>query len=168
MTARENDPATEPELVITRTFDAPRDLVFRAWTEPEYMARWWGPNGFTTPVCEIDLRPGGAWLFCMRSPEGEEYWCGGIYREIVEPERIVCTDCFTDEEGNPVDPAQYGMPEGVPTEMLLTVTFEEHEGRTKVTMRQSLPESLAREVGAVEGWNQSFDKLADHLAETGR
>lgn len=159
-----NEPATERDLVLTRTFDAPRELVFRAWTDPEHLARWWGPTGFTNPVCEADARPGGAWLICMRSPDGEDYWCGGVYKEVVEPERIVCTDCFTDEKGNVVDPAErYGMPEGVPAEMLITVTFEEHEGKTTVTMRQTLPESVAREVGAVEGWSQSFDRLAEHL-----
>lgn len=168
MTTRANESKTERDLVITRVFDAPRDLVFRAWTDPEHLAAWWGPTGYTTPVCRVDPRPGGDWFLCMRSPEGRDIWCGGVYREIVEPERIVCTDYFADEEGNPVDPSYYDMPEGVPAEMLLIVTFEEREGKTTVTMRQSLPESVAREVGAVEGWNQSFDRLAEHLEKVAR
>ncbi len=165
MTARSSVAArsTEPELVIIRVFDAPRELVFRAWTEPEHLARWWGPNGFTTPFCKVDLRPGGAWHLCMRSPDGRDFWCKGIYREIVVPERIVTTDFFADEEGNLVPPTHYGMSADVPAEMLLTVTFTEQDGKTKLTVQQSLPLSLAKSIGAVEGWNQSFDRLAEQL-----
>ncbi len=155
--------SAKPELVITRVFDAPRELVFRAWTEPEHLVRWWGPNGFTTPVCKIDLRPGGVWHLCMRSPDGRDYWSKGIYREIVVPERIVTTDFFSDEDGNLVQPAQYGLPADWPAEMLLTVTFTEQEGRTKLTVRQSVSLALARSIGAVDGWNQSFDRLAEQL-----
>jgi len=90
----------EREIVITRVFDAPRDRVFKAWTEPERVMRWGGPNGFTTPVCKIDLRPGGVFHNCMRSPEGRDFWSKGVYREIVAPERIVCTDFFSDAEGD--------------------------------------------------------------------
>ena len=92
----------EREVVITRVFDAPRSLVFKAWTDPEHMARWWGPRGFTNPICELDARVGGAWRIVMRSPAGIEYPCGGVYREIVEPERLVFTNIATDNEGNPV------------------------------------------------------------------
>ena len=171
MIEKASDPATtstEEEIVLTRMFDAPRELVFRAWTDPAHLANWWGPKGFTNPVCESDPRPGGSWLICMRSPEGQDYWCGGVYRQVVEPERFVATDCFTDENGEIVDPVDhYGMPEGTPAEMLMTVTFEEHEGGTKVTVRQSIPVSVAREAGAYEGWNQSFDKLAEYLEKIG-
>jgi uncharacterized protein YndB with AHSA1/START domain len=155
--------SAEPELVITRVFDAPRELVFRAWTEPEHLVRWWGPNGFTTPVCKIDLRPGGVWHICMRAPDGRDYWSKGIYREIIAPERIVTTDFFSDEDGNLVQPAQYGLPADWPAEMLLTVTFAEQDGKTKLTVRQSVSEALARSIGAVDGWNQSLDRLAEQL-----
>ncbi len=158
-------PPAAPELVITRVFDAPREVVFRAWTEPEHFVRWWGPNGFTTPVCKIDLRPGGVWHVCMRSPDGRDYWSKGVYREIVVPERIVATDFFSDEAGNLVQPSQYGLPAAWPAEMLLTVTFAEQDGKTRLTVRQSVPESLARSIGAVDGWNQSFDRLAEQLAK---
>ena len=84
------------ELVITRVFDAPRALVFKAWTEPDRLVRWWGPQGFTTPFCTMDLRPGGAVRFCMRSPEGTDHWLQGVYREIVAPERLVCTWAWED------------------------------------------------------------------------
>jgi uncharacterized protein YndB with AHSA1/START domain len=71
------------ELIITRIFDAPRELVWKAWTEPEQLMRWWGPKSFTSPVCKIDLRVGGVYLYCMRSPEGQDYWNTGVYKEII-------------------------------------------------------------------------------------
>jgi len=87
------------ELVITRTFDAPRELVWQAWTEPDRLMRWWGPKGFTAPVCTVDLRVGGRYLSCMRSPEGQDYWSTGVYQELVAPARLVYTDSFADEQG---------------------------------------------------------------------
>jgi len=156
--------SAEPELVITRIFDAPRELVFKAWSEPEHLVRWWGPKGFTTPHCTVDFRVGGAWHLCMRSPEGKDYWCKGVYREIVAPELIVTTDCFADEAGNLVSPTHYGMSPEVPAEMLLTVRLADETGKTRLTVQQSLPLSLARSIGAVDGWNQSFDRLAAALA----
>jgi uncharacterized protein YndB with AHSA1/START domain len=89
----------ERELVIERVFDAPPELVFQAWTQPAHLARWWGPKGFTNPVCEVDLRVGGAWRIVMRAPNGVEYPGGGIYREIVVPERLVFTNGARDKEG---------------------------------------------------------------------
>lgn len=161
--AAATDTGSERTLEITRLLAAPRERVFKAWTEPEQVKHWWGPNGFTTPVSSIDLRPGGAWHYCMRSPEGRDYWSKGVYRQIVEPERIVSTDFFADEQGNQVPPAQYGMSADWPAEMQVTVSFAEQDGKTKLTVQQSVPEPLARESGAVEGWNQSLDRLAQHL-----
>ena len=76
------------ELIITRVFDAPRDLVFKAWTEPERLAQWWGPEGFALPFLELDMRPGGAWRACMRGPDGTNFWQHGVCRELVPPERL--------------------------------------------------------------------------------
>jgi uncharacterized protein YndB with AHSA1/START domain len=101
----------------------------------------------------------------MRSPEGRDYWCKGVYREIVTPELIVSTDCFADEAGNLVPPTHYGMGADVPAEMLLTVRLAEQAGKTRLTVQQSLPLSLAQSIGAVEGWSQSLDRLAVALAE---
>jgi uncharacterized protein YndB with AHSA1/START domain len=154
------------ELVLTRLLDAPRELVFRAWSEPAHLMRWWGPNGFTTPHCTVDFRVGGAWHLCMRSPDGRDYWCKGVYREIVAPELIVMTDFFADEVGNAVPPTHYGMPAEVPAEMLLTVRLAEAAGKTRLTVQQSLPLSLARSIGAVDGWSQSLDRLAAALASS--
>jgi uncharacterized protein YndB with AHSA1/START domain len=154
----------ERELTITRVFDAPREVVFKAWTEPERFARWWGPKGWTTPFCTIDPRPGGRIHFCMRSPEGVEIWNGGVYREVDPPARLVCTDYFADEAGNPVPPTHYGMSPDFPAEALVTVTFEDVGGRTRLTFRQSIPVSLATRVGAQQGWNETFDRLVEYLA----
>ena len=162
--------ATKNELVITRVFDAPRELVWKAWTEPKRLMRWWGPKNFTSPACKIDLRVGGKYLFCMRSPEGKEFWSTGVYREIVPLERIVCTDSFADEKGNVVPATHYGMGADFPLEMEVTVTFEDHEGmpgrqasKTKMTLRHvGLPAGTMSDMTGA-GWNESFDKLAESL-----
>lgn len=157
--------AVAEELVITRVFDAPRELVWKAWTEPEHFMRWFAPKGFSTPFCKIDLRPGGVIHFCMRSPEGKDYWNGGVIREVVRPSRLVYTDYFADEKGNPVPPEHYGMSPDFPSENLVTVTFEEIEGKTKMTLHHSIPRSIAEQTGARQGWNECFDKLAESLEQ---
>lgn len=163
--ASERKKSDEQDLVITRIFDAPRDLVWKAWTEPRHMMRWWGPKGFTAPTYKMDLRVGGEYLSCMRSPEGQEFWSKGVFREIVEPERLVMTDSFADAEGNVVPASHYGMPRDIPLEMLITVTFEEENGKTRLTLRHAgFPAAEHRE-GASAGWNESFDKLAESLHE---
>lgn len=151
--AEKNSPATatqDRELVITRVFDTPRRLVFEAWTKPEHLMRWWGPRGFTLPVCEMNLRPGGAYRFVMRGPDGKDYPMQGVYREIVEPERIVFTATLDDE------------PPG--HEILTKVTFAEQEGKTKLTVHQTYYKMAMRR-GAQEGWTQSLDRLTDYLAK---
>lgn len=147
-------------LVITRIFDAPRALVWSAWTNCEHVTRWWGPKGFTGPVCRMDFRVGGKYLFCMRSPEGQDYWSTGVYREIVPIEKLVCTDSFADENGNVVSAAHYGMPDDMPLEMVVTVLLEDLGGKTKMTLKHA--DMPAGEMGemAGAGWNESFDKLA--------
>jgi uncharacterized protein YndB with AHSA1/START domain len=157
-------PAGE-DLVIIRVFDAPRGRVWQAWTDPESMMRWWGPAGFTCPVCKIDLRGGGAYLNCMRSPEGRDYWSTGVFREIVPPERLVYTDSFADERGNVVSATHYGMSADFPLEMRVTVTFEEQEGKTRLTLRHAgLPPGKDLD-DCRAGWSESLDKLAEVLAQ---
>lgn len=151
------------DIVITRVFDAPRDLVWKAWTEPERMMKWWGPAEFTAPSIKIDLRVGGKYLFCMRSPEGQDYWSTGVYREIVPVERLVMTDSFSDEHGNIRPASEHGLSGDWPDEMLITVTLEEHDGKTTMTMcQQGIPAGEMSDMTAV-GWNGSFDKLAVSL-----
>jgi len=162
-----NNPAVLPKernFVITCAFAAPRRLLFKAWTEPDRLKSWWGPNGFTTPVCKTDLRPGGVFHYCMRSPEGKDYWGKGIYREVVEPERIVYIDCFSDAEGNLVQPASYGMSQDWPAETMVVITFSEQNGKTEMTITSSVSESLAEQVGARQGWTESLVRLTEYLA----
>lgn len=140
------------ELVVSRIFDAPRALVFKAWTEPEHLARWWGPAGFTTPVCEMDLRPGGSYRFQMRSPDGIESRWHGVCREIVEPERIVWTCTIDSADGKRIS-----------SETLLTVTLEDQQGRTKLTLHQAIFESAAIQEAHRNGWNAAIERLANHL-----
>ena len=161
-TGDQGQTATREALVIERIFDAPVELVWKAWTEPEHMKRWFGPHGYTCPVVEIDLRVGGKNLNCMRSSEGQDIWSTGTYKEIVPMKRLVITDSFADENGNPVPATHYGMPE-MPMEMLISVDFEDLGGRTKMTLRhEGLPAGDMRE-GAGQGWSQSFDKLEESL-----
>jgi len=155
------------EIVITRIFDAPRDLVWKAWTDPEHFKRWWGPKDFTSPFCKIDLRVGGKYLNCMRGagPDGvvRDFWSTGIYREIVPLQRLVNTDSFADEKGNVVPASHYGMEGDWPLELLVTVTFEEQGGKTKMTLRHvGIPAGEMSDLTAA-GWNESFDKLSESL-----
>ena len=165
MAARHDHPAVSPmaeALVITRIFDAPREAVWKAWTDPGRIMRWWGPQGFTSPACKIDLRVGGKYLNCMRSPEGRDYWSTGVYREIVPMERIVCTDSFADEKGNVVPAAHYGMQGEWPLELLVTVTFEDDDGKTIMTLQHAgIPSGTISDCEA--GWSGSFDKLAESI-----
>jgi len=148
--------AQQPEervLVIERIFDAPRGLVFKAWTEPERMVRWFGPRGFTSTILKADFRAGGAYRFHMRSPEGTDHWMQGVYREVVEPERLVSSCAWADAQGKPTRP-----------ETLLTVTFEEHKGKTKLTLNQAVFESVTARDLHNGGWSSSMDRLAEYLA----
>jgi uncharacterized protein YndB with AHSA1/START domain len=148
------------ELVITRVFDAPRERVWKAWTEPELAMKWWGPKTFTSPVCKIDFRVGGKYLFCMRDPNGKDFWSTGVYKEIIIPEKIVATDSFADEKGNTVPALHYGFGEDFPKEMTVVITFEDIGGKTKMTLRHiGMPAGDMSKM-AGQGWNESFDKLA--------
>jgi uncharacterized protein YndB with AHSA1/START domain len=150
-------------LLIERIFDAPRELVWKTWTEPERIALWWGPQYFTAPVCKIDFRVGGKFHYCMRSPEGQDFWSTGTFREIVPLARIVCTDSFADAQGNIVPASYYGMGEGFPDELLVTVTFEDLAGKTRFILRhEGFPPGIHSEM-AESGWSTSLDKLADAL-----
>lgn len=139
-------------LVITRVFDAPRSLVFKVWTAPEHLARWWGPQGFTTLSCAMDVRPGGAWLRRMRSPEGTLHTKRGVYREVVQPERLVFTYADEDEGGR------------LGPETLVTVTFEEHGAQTRLTLHQSGFETVTARDGHYGGWTSCLQRFADYLA----
>jgi uncharacterized protein YndB with AHSA1/START domain len=158
-------PSPESILVVERVFHAPGERVWMAWTTPDLIRRWWGPAGFSAPFARVSLRVGGSYLYCMRSPQGKDYWSTGVFREIVPFERIVATDSFADEKGNVVSATSYGMSPAYPQEMLLTVTFQEKDGKTKVTLRHDGIPPGAELEGARRGWNESLDKLANLLSE---
>ncbi len=146
------------ELVITRVFDAPRELVFEAWTDPRRLIEWWGPNGFTNPVCEADARPGGAIRIHMRGPDGTVYPMTGVYKEIVKPERIVFMATPLDNAGHPL------------FEIENTVTLTAQGDKTALTFRARVvmqtdkaPQYLA---GMEMGWTQSLDRLAAYLRKS--
>jgi uncharacterized protein YndB with AHSA1/START domain len=151
-------------IVVSHLIDAPRRLVFEAWTRPEHLLRWWAPKGCSTPFCTVDLRVGGAFHYCIRLPEGRDMWGLGVFREIVEPERLVYTDAFADPQGNPVPPAHYGISAGHPLETLVTVTFVEHQGKTQLTLRHSFPTPFEEREATQQGWIDMLDRLADLLA----
>ena len=144
------------ELVITRIFDAPRSLLFKMWTDPEHMAQWWGPRGFTNPVCDMDVRPGGAIRVVMRGPRGVDYPMTGVFHEIVAPERLVLTTAVDDADGNRVLEAHN------------TVTFAEHGGKTTLTVRARIVKATAAAApmlaGMEAGWGQSLERLAALVA----
>jgi uncharacterized protein YndB with AHSA1/START domain/predicted enzyme related to lactoylglutathione lyase len=148
---------------ITRIFDAPREEVWKAWTDPEIFKQWFGPKDFTTPVAKIDFRVGGSTFFSMRSPDGEDTWGIWVYKEIVPMERIVSTDSFADAEGNVVPASDYGMSGDWPLELKLMVNFQEEDGKTRLTIQHSgFPDNENASM-AQAGWNESLDKLADLL-----
>jgi uncharacterized protein YndB with AHSA1/START domain len=154
---------TLQDIEIRRTFDASTAQVWRAWTDPQRLMRWWGPKDFTAPTCRIDLRVGGKYLCCMHSPEGQDYWSTGVYREIVPQKRLVMTDSFADEKGNIVPASHYGMTGDFPMELLVTVNFEERDGQTEMTLHhEGFPEGEMHDMAEI-GWNQSLDKLAESL-----
>jgi uncharacterized protein YndB with AHSA1/START domain len=153
-------------LEITRVVDAPPGAVFGAWTEPERIRCWWGPAGFTSPAARTDPRVGGSYLFAMRSPDGQDFWSTGVYREVVRDELIVATDSFADAEGDVVPASHYGMRGDWPRELLVTVTFEPTDGRTRLTVRhKGFPDAGNRDL-ARAGWETSLDKLAACVGKT--
>jgi uncharacterized protein YndB with AHSA1/START domain len=154
---------------ISRVFDAPRDKVWRAWTEAERLKHWWGPKGFTVSYCKVDLRPGGMMHYCLRMPDGNEMWGKFVYREIVKPERLVWINSFSDKDGGTTF---HPMSPDWPREMLSTATFEEQGGKTKVTV-QWVPVDSSTQIerktfdegrdSMKQGWTGTMDQFADYL-----
>jgi uncharacterized protein YndB with AHSA1/START domain len=143
--------ASDREIITTRIFDAPRELVFAAWTDPKHVAEWWGPQGFTNTIYEMDVRPGGVWRFVMHGPDGVDYQNEIVFVEIVKPQRLVY-----DHVSGP--------------KFHMTVTFDEQDGKTKLTMRMlfdtaALRDQVAKKFGAVEGAKQTLERLAEFLAK---
>jgi uncharacterized protein YndB with AHSA1/START domain len=145
---------SRPALSIVRTFDAPRELVFRCWTEPEHLNRWCCPKGFTLPHSEGDgARQGGSFKTCMRAPDGTEYWLAGTYREVVPPECLVFSHRWLNDRGEPEH------------ETVVTITLQDENGRTKLTLHQAFFLTEASREGHRQGWEETLDNLAEYLAK---
>ncbi|HEY6280285.1 MAG TPA: SRPBCC family protein [Burkholderiales bacterium] len=145
------------EIVITRVFDAPRELVFNAWVDPKQVVHWWGPKGFTTTIEKMDVRPGGVWKHVMHGPDGTDYPNKSVFIEVVKPERIV----FSHGGGRKGGPA---------AQFQATWTFEAQGAKTKLTIRMLFRsaaerDQVVKEYGAIEGGKQTLDRLAEHLAK---
>lgn len=153
MAANARTDAAREEFVVERTFDAPRALVWRAWTDPVHLVRWWGPKGMEVTHCKVDLRPGGMFHYCLRAANGFEMWGKFVYREIVTPERMVYVVSFSDADGgiavHPLSPTW-------PRQVLSTTTFVEKDGRTTVTSRSSPFEATRAEVDTFEAGYESM------------
>lgn len=155
------------DINIERIFDAPVERVWKAWTEPDQIMKWWGPKDWSAPVVKVDFKVGGTFLGGMRGAMGpgmpeQDNWSGGVYTEIVPLKKIVSTDYFTDAEGNKISAREMGMPGEWPEEMLVTVTFEDVGGKTKLTLLHEGHPAEIFEMAEL-GWNQSLDKLAASL-----
>jgi uncharacterized protein YndB with AHSA1/START domain len=156
-------------MTVTRVFDAPRELVWKAWTEPKYVMQWWGPTGFSAPVCKMDFRVGGKSLLCMKSPDGQEFWNAVEYIEIVPLEKIVSSMYFADAQGNKIEPETLGIEhEAIEGAYDVTLFEDLGDGKTRLTQIGNEPMESAKESGQVEGWNQILDKVAAVVAELAR
>jgi uncharacterized protein YndB with AHSA1/START domain len=153
-------------MIVSRIFDAPREIVWKAWTDPKYVMQWWGPKGFTSPVCKMDFRVGGKFLYCMRAPDGQEFWNAGEYHEIIPYEKIVSSMYFADAEGNKVDAAHYGIEHEATADTYDVTLFEDlGNGQTKLTFMGNETMEEATKSGQLEGMNQVFEKAAAVIAQ---
>jgi uncharacterized protein YndB with AHSA1/START domain len=143
--------AADRELTVSRVIDAPRPLVFKAWTDAAQVARWWGPKGFTTVEYEMDVRPGGAYRLVMRSPEGTDHRKRGTYREIVEPERIIFTFAWEEPDGR------------LGPELLVTVTFDALDARTRLTLHQSGFDTVESRDSHTSGWTSCLERFGEYM-----
>ena len=153
---RNPTPAADRVLVIRRVFDAPRDLVFRCWTERQHVMQWLAPRDFTIPAAAGDARAGAAWSMTMRQPDGTDLRLAGVYREVTPPERLVFTHAWLDERGHPGH------------ETVVTVTFAERGGKTEMTFQQAEFASRDERDGHQGGWGECFDRLGALLSTLSR
>lgn len=147
------------DLIISREFNAPIEQVWNAWADPEKFMKWWGPQYFTSPICKIDFRTGGKYLWSMQTPDGFKMYSTGTYIEVTPMTKLVIEDNFSDENGKLVPASTYGLPEDFPTTTLMTITFEDLGNKTKMTVINADQPIGEASDQTVVGWNQSFDKM---------
>jgi uncharacterized protein YndB with AHSA1/START domain len=154
------------QMFIDRTIHAPRELVWRAWTESDRLKIWSGPKSYTTPVFDMDPRVGGRYFNCMKSGDGQEIYSTGTILEMVTNEKLVLTDSFADDQGNIVSASYYGMEAGFPLVNQVTVKLADAGGQTKLTIKYVAASPISEEhlTGMRQGWNESIDKLDAYLA----
>ncbi len=160
------DHVKKENLIVTRIIDAPLELVWRAWTDPEHVKRWWGPKDYTSPTCKIDLREGGKYVFCMRAPKdqgGQDMYTAGVYKKIVPMERLEFTQSLSDKDGNKIDPVQVGMPPDFPREIRTVIVFKAKGDMTELNITEYDWPVSQMYVYALAGLHQSMDKLAESL-----
>ena len=160
-------PARKEDLVVTRIVDAPIELVWKAWTDPAHVVRWWGPKYYTSPSCQIDFREGGKFVFAMRAPPdqgGQDSYTGGVYQKIVPMERLEFTQSITDKDGAKIDPALAGLPPDFPKEIRTVVVFKAKGNMTELTITEYDWTVSLMYVYSYAGLQQSIDKMAEALA----
>lgn len=150
---KEATPSATRELRITRIFDAPRELVFKAWTDPQHLINWWGPRGSFTPKCEMDARPGGSYQFLMRASSGREVIWSGVCREFIAPEKLVLTCSVRNLDGTVIS-----------AETVLTLTLEDQQGKTRLTLHQGVFDSEQNREAHSRGWSDALDRIGEYLA----
>lgn len=160
--AKATENSTSQQVLITRRFNAPRQLVFDAWADPEQLSQWFAPRGCTVSFHEFDFREGGEFHSCIRSPGGD-CWCKGVYRRIIAPELIEFTMVVSNENKQSVEPIDAGMDPDWPRETVVTVSITEAQGQTQFTLRQTVDEALAKRTGAYPSWLEMLDHLAERL-----
>lgn len=165
--------STTEDFVISRTFDAPRDLVWKMWTEPEHLAQWWGPKGCMVRVVQLDVRPGGMFHYVLSFEQGDEMWARFVYREVAPPERLIYVSGFSDAEGGLTRAPFPEIRDTFPLEILNALTFTESNGRTSLSLRAHPLNATAAEQATFsgmfgsmqQGFGGTFEVLAEYLAK---
>ena len=150
---------TKKELLITHLFDAPRELVFSAWTDPEHLKHWYSPEGCTIEFKKIEVKPGGTFHSCIHDPVHGECWIKGIYNDVIFPEKLVFSMILSNEKGDSVSANVAGKSEEWPEAIVTTVTFTPIDKQTKVTLHQTVAEEEAKKTGAYQSWFSMFERL---------
>lgn len=153
------------EVFITRLINAPRKLVFSAWTDPAHLKHWYAPDGCTIDIVRYDFREGGTFLTCIHTPADHDCWCKGVFHKIAAPEQLVYSMIIADKQGNSINPVDAGMDPDWPAETIVTITFTEVGNKTQITLHQTVDESLAKRTGAHPGWLSMLDNLEAQFAK---
>jgi uncharacterized protein YndB with AHSA1/START domain len=153
------------EVLIKRTINAPRKLVFEAWADPDHLKHWYAPDGCIIDIVHYDFREGGAFLTCIRTPSLHDCWCKGEFINITAPEKLVYSMIIADQHGNEIKPLEAGMDPNWPAETIVTINFEAVGNKTNITLHQTVDEALAKQTGAYPSWLSMLDNLEANLTK---